>query len=299
MRGNFLFILILVLSFGVLNISAQTPKPKTINGGVINGKALTLPKPEYPSAAQAVRASGAVNVQVTIDENGSVISASATSGHPLLRQAAEQAALQSTFKPTLLSGQPVKVTGVIIYNFVPSKIESSNEEKLMMMGLGAFLSISNIIPNDEWETPKKEDFVDTPQIAEELAPLTLITKETGKEKRGETIDKVIIALDNKLTGDDAWQFKFGKEFGALMLDLKMSGGTADHTIDETAVKMRLVRMKDLISSAPADFPQDILGKFKEIVTFADMPELSSDKNKARFAQLIVETLGKISPDLTQ
>lgn len=299
MRGKFFFILILVLSFDFSNALAQTPKPKTINGGVINGKALTLPKPEYPAAAQAVNASGAVNVQVTIDENGNVISAAAISGHPLLRQAAEQAALQSTFKPTTLSGQPVKVTGVIIYNFVPSKNEPSNEEKLMMMGLGAFLSISNIIPNDEWETPKKEDFLDTPQIAEELAPLTLITKETGKEKRGEIIDKVIIALGNKLTGDDAWQFKFGKEFGALMLDLKMSGETADHNIDETAVKTRLFRLKDLISSAPVDFPQDILGKFKEIVTFADLPELNSDKNKSRFAQLIVETLSKISPDLTQ
>jgi len=93
--------------------------PKKISGGVLNGKATSLPKPPYPAAARAVRASGAVNVQVTISESGSVVSASAVSGHPLLRQAAEQAARSARFAPTLLSGQAVSVTGVIVYNFVP------------------------------------------------------------------------------------------------------------------------------------------------------------------------------------
>ena len=93
--------------------------PKNINGGVVNNKAVSLVKPAYPDAAKAVRASGAVNVQVTIDEEGNVISASAVSGHPLLRAASEEAARASKFSPTLLSGQPVKVTGIIVYNFVP------------------------------------------------------------------------------------------------------------------------------------------------------------------------------------
>ena len=97
----------------------STSAPKTISGGVLNGKALDLPKPAYPPAAKAVRASGAVSVQVTVDEKGDVISANAVSGHPLLRSAAVQAARQAKFSPTLLSGKPVKVTGVIIYNFVP------------------------------------------------------------------------------------------------------------------------------------------------------------------------------------
>lgn len=93
--------------------------PKTISGGVLNGKAISLPKPPYPPAARAVRAAGAVSVQVLIDESGRVVSASAASGHPLLRAAAEQAARGARFSPTLLSGQPVKVSGIITYNFVP------------------------------------------------------------------------------------------------------------------------------------------------------------------------------------
>jgi len=97
----------------------RLPVPKTIAGGVLNGKAINLPKPPYPPAARAVRASGLVSVQVLIDEDGRVMSASAVSGHPLLRGAAEQAARGARFSPTLLSGQPVKVSGVITYNFVP------------------------------------------------------------------------------------------------------------------------------------------------------------------------------------
>ncbi len=97
-----------------------TPKPeppKVVSGGVVNGKAVNLVKPPYPPAAKAVRASGAVNVDVTIDENGNVIAAHASSGHALLRQAAEQAARASKFSPTMLSGQRVKVAGTIVYNF--------------------------------------------------------------------------------------------------------------------------------------------------------------------------------------
>jgi protein TonB len=92
--------------------------PKQISGGVLNGKAISLPKPPYPPAAKAVRAGGSVSVQVLIDENGNVVSASAVSGHPLLRAAAAAAARGARFSPTKLSGQPVKVSGVITYNFV-------------------------------------------------------------------------------------------------------------------------------------------------------------------------------------
>lgn len=93
------------------------PVPKVVSGGVVNGNAVSLPQPVYPAPARAVGAKGAVNVSVTIDENGNVTSASATSGHPLLKQAAVAAARRAKFKPTLLSGQAVKVTGIIIYNF--------------------------------------------------------------------------------------------------------------------------------------------------------------------------------------
>lgn len=101
-------------------ITVPTPtKPRApISGGVLNGRAVTLPKPAYPAIAKAARASGTVTVQVTLDESGKVISARAVSGHPLLQASAVQAAYGARFAPTLLSGQPVKVIGVLVYNFV-------------------------------------------------------------------------------------------------------------------------------------------------------------------------------------
>lgn len=98
--------------------ASKPPPPKTISGGVLNGKAISKPQPAYPPMAKAVKASGTVTVQVLVDERGNVISASAVSGHPLLKQSAVAAARQAKFSPTLLSGQPVKVSGVITYNFV-------------------------------------------------------------------------------------------------------------------------------------------------------------------------------------
>ena len=97
------------------------PKPTPhapISGGVLNGKALRLVQPTYPPIAKSAHASGQVRVQILLDENGNVISASVVSGHPLLAAAALAAARASKWTPTKLSGQPVKVSGFIIYNFV-------------------------------------------------------------------------------------------------------------------------------------------------------------------------------------
>ena len=94
------------------------PTPKIIRtSSVLNGSAIALPKPAYPRHAVALNLEGAVRIQVTIDESGNVISAKAADGHPFFRPVAEQAARNAKFKPTFLNDVPVKVTGVIIYNF--------------------------------------------------------------------------------------------------------------------------------------------------------------------------------------
>ncbi len=95
---------------------AKTPATKSM--GVVNGMATYLPKPVYSAIAKAGHAAGVVTVQVLIDEHGKVVSARVLSGHPLLQREAVQAAYLARFTPTLLSNQPVKVSGVITYNFV-------------------------------------------------------------------------------------------------------------------------------------------------------------------------------------
>jgi len=97
--------------------SHSNSRSKTISIGVLNGKAISLPQPAYPPAARAVKATGSVSVQVLVDEKGEVISAVALSGHPLLRASAVQAARQARFAPAKLSGQTVRMAGVLTFNF--------------------------------------------------------------------------------------------------------------------------------------------------------------------------------------
>ena len=88
-----------------------------IRGNALNGKAISLPTPEYPVLARQAHASGPVEVQVTIDEEGNVTQAHAMSGHPLLRAAAVAAAQKAKFSQTRVNGELVKVTGVLTYFF--------------------------------------------------------------------------------------------------------------------------------------------------------------------------------------
>ena len=97
--------------------STEPAKKITVSGGVLQNSAISKVQPPYPAEAKAARVSGPVQVSVTINETGEVINAEAVSGHPLLRDAALNAARQWKFKPTELGGQPVKVQGTLNFNF--------------------------------------------------------------------------------------------------------------------------------------------------------------------------------------
>src|SRR2546425_1328348 len=109
-----------------LKISSPVIEGSTLRGefrvagaqGNLNGRALHLDQPAYPAIARQAHASGTVVVQVIIDESGNVVSARAIEGHQLLQPVSLAAAKASKFSPTKLCGEPVRVTGVITYNFV-------------------------------------------------------------------------------------------------------------------------------------------------------------------------------------
>lgn len=152
--------------------SSVNPVPKTISGGVVNGKAVSLPAPALPSAAKMVGTNGSVSVQVLIDENGNVIAANAVGGHPLLRSAAVGAARNSKFRPTQLSGQPVKVTGVIVYNFG--------------IGQTTILSSASEIP-EENEPPPTAEMKRQRILNEKLHPQILAIVERLKTENSQNI----------------------------------------------------------------------------------------------------------------
>ena len=100
----------------------ERPKPDVEAGRIGNallcGKAISLPKPDYPEEAKAQNVSGIVAIEIVIDEKGRVIWANPVDGHPLLQRAAWKAACQSRHSPIKISGRAVKAAGTISYNFV-------------------------------------------------------------------------------------------------------------------------------------------------------------------------------------
>jgi protein TonB len=92
-------------------------QPVRKSGGVLQGSAISRVSPTYPPLARVSRTTGAVVVEVVVDESGNVISARALSGHALLREAAVFAAWRWKWKATLLSGVAVQVVGTITFNF--------------------------------------------------------------------------------------------------------------------------------------------------------------------------------------
>jgi TonB family protein len=113
-------------SKGVPPQMSQSAKLK-VSGGVLQGSASKKVQPAYPAIAKSARAQGAVQVQISVNESGEVIDARVINGQPLLRDAALQAAKQWRFKPTELSGVPVKTQGILTFNFDPDKNATSGE----------------------------------------------------------------------------------------------------------------------------------------------------------------------------
>jgi TonB family protein len=110
---------------GTPNVSPSKAKPANedednlSDAGILNDRAIELPKPEYPAAAKKDRISGQVQVRVVLDATGKIVSAEAVFGPEQLRAAAVEAAKRARFKPILVFGEPQKVFGILLYDFVP------------------------------------------------------------------------------------------------------------------------------------------------------------------------------------
>jgi hypothetical protein len=277
------FLMFLVLSFGLISVSAQTPTPppdqnkskerpkgefivdpsansqeaqrtKPSNGGVLNGSAISLPKPAYLAAARAVNASGAVNVQVLIDEGGSVVSANAVSGHPLLRYAAEQAASGAKFKPTLLSGQPVKVNGIIVYNFVGPSPSWTNFGH--QFGVAESQGIRSEINLPE-------------EFAEEKSQLISLIKLSPQEQMGQ-IANTVSMIKSRLNPTDLWHFEFGQAKGKI----------SSNTESDSSFFENLARIKDLANSIPEGVQTYDTVRAGKLAKFADKENLTkADKEE--------------------
>lgn len=294
-RRGFLLIVVLSLTsfvFGQNDPPAPPPAakpPSTISGGVLNGKATSLPKPAYPAAARAVNAEGAVSVQVLIDEQGTVISASAVSGHPLLRAAATEAARGAQFSPTLLQGQPVKVSGVITYNFVGTvTMASIGYELAFAERSGSFTpyvmpkSLAARLP-DDW-TEEKEAL----ETIEFEKPVVTTTADVQKAKNPnvytvkgdvnysasaspyktekltiasiESLRRLQVTMRSKLAGDpkNDWHFRVGTTLGNFAAEIA----------DNNKTSFNVAEIEQLVGTAPAGTNQNVITALTKLVELA-------------------------------
>jgi TonB family protein len=99
--------------------SASRPSLATvkISQGVSQGLVIKRVQPQYPQAALAVRAQGAVQIEATISKDGAVTNVKVLSGDPVLARAALEAVRQWRYKPYYLDGQPVEIQTQITVNF--------------------------------------------------------------------------------------------------------------------------------------------------------------------------------------
>ena len=95
----------------------KQPTTMRVASTILSGKAISLPQPPYPTIARQAHVQGPVSIQILVNEEGKVLSAQVVSGNAMLSSAAKDAAMRARFSPTMLNGTPVKIQGVITYNF--------------------------------------------------------------------------------------------------------------------------------------------------------------------------------------
>jgi len=233
--------------------------PRIVSGGILNDRALYLPKPIYPEAAKASGADGNVDVKIRLDEGGGVISAEAVSGDQLLRQAAVDAALGSKFSPTLLSGQAVKVVGLLRYNFVGYRVN--------WHGIGKAISATRLY--DNLKLDRVAEFL-TEDYTKEKSQL-LALDQNPKLDRRQTIDQVISDLRSRMNETELWYFDVG--FGLTDISARLRSREIDH--DE--VKTALSKLNGLYRKRPETIKPDFAEAVREMSEYDLNPGASADE----------------------
>jgi len=298
----------------------DTTAPSKIGGygDILNGKATTLPKPSYPAAARAANVSGVVVVQVTVDEDGNVIRAQAVSGEQLLRQAAEYAARKAKFQPTTSSGQPVKINGVLVYNFVNSSsqgVKFSTSGNWMNVGMALATlgyvptlryfqpdAVAHMIPS-EWATERQQidrlgelkkiemEAVGSDKPKERVLDdhTTAVTVSPDKKSPPESLalgQALIASIEGRLGGRplDRWCFDLGIQL--------------DRALDKADSRDKDVRMavvgpfKDFIATAPSDVPKEISDELQAMYVsmekgiFTDQDKIAFTKSLMKISSII-------------
>lgn len=215
---------------------------RSISAGVLNGKAIVLPKPIYPQVARAVGARGTVSVSILIDPRGCVNEARTNFGHPLLISAALDAALRTQFSPTTLSDNPVWVNGIITYNFV------GDDQNWLEIGFHI----------ERWH-----DFSGLPTEFQSKRDLLVAIRQNGIDTRAITREQVYSQIDELLAQEPKkqWLYRVGRLFGRI-----------DNNEFRSAIgtKTRSAELTKLIEKAPSEGSTILVEHLKQLAERTDI-----------------------------
>lgn len=260
---KFHLLLILIFTFSVSAFAQNLPEPVPAPPqGITRPKALFLGKPPYPAAARAVRASGTVEVKITVDEQGNVISAQAVTGHPLLRKAADDAAFESKFVPASDSGKPIKFIGNIVFNFKrQTDWENVGANLLSMINNIPVVSAQPAANDDIWQGYEAE--------SREFAALQTDESTDGKQKRAAALLNTLRYKLRATQPYDLWQLNLGVIRAAITGNATRAGG-------EKLFYSYLDELAELLKTAPAEVSPKRLASLAEIAKYAKEKNLSKE-----------------------
>lgn len=223
---------------------SKLQKPKNGNSivsfGVLNAQAIELVKPDYPAAGKAMNVSGKVTIDILVDPCGRVYEAKTVSGHPLLVSNSINAARRSSFSPVTLSGNPIWVQGIIVYNFLPPR---ANWLQIGFMSDSAKMLDSYLPAGFERARIELGSFGDA----------------DGKINSDSVSPSVIELVRNDRLSDQRslWLFETGRAVKELSRDNSLSQRN---------------RLLELIGSAPYDISPQLMKLFTPLAETADSKE---------------------------
>lgn len=228
----------------------------------INGRAISLVKPEFPETAVAAQADGeGVSLQVVVDENGNVISARCSLNcHAMLKDAAELAAAMSKFRPLIKDGQPVKYEGILLYTFVVNRVD--------WFRFGTSLESTRQFDNISLDPVAQ--ILSTRFGDEKAKLLSLDEKGVDLETRWKGIREVEASLNEKLKDGDLWRFKIGMALRRVSF-WTMAGERTDRAELQKAID----ELPKYIKGAPADIGDQTIEALTAVSNYrvsAELPE---------------------------
>lgn len=239
--------------------SAETP-PVTVPD--INALAITLVKPAFPETAVAADADGSVvNLRVIVDENGSPISAVCIGAcHPMLKDAAELAAMNSRFKKLVKDGRPIKYQGTLIFTFVVKRVNwfrfATALESTRLFDNISLGAVAQMLSDEHSK--------------ERASLLSLDEKGTSYETRQKVLRDVGSAMRAKLEGNERWLFDLGLALRRVTF-WQLVGGPVDRQKLQKAIR----ELEPVIDNAPGEVSKGLLDELRTISKYEvsmEMPE---------------------------